>query len=279
MPAPTGEVSRVANALVERIVSGAYPPGLRIPPELALAQELGCGRSTLREALQHMAGLGLVASRRGSGITVLDFRREGSLALLPAYLRAGRFDVPLPALAAELLRTRRMLAVEAARLAATYAKPESLGRVRALAKQLQGLEGDPAAHAMTEIELFRELLCASTVWPAVWFANGFWDGVRAMHEQLAGAIALVPAGHATMIDTLLALVARGQAKRAAALVDGHFAKVDEALLVRIERLFGEHAAQTAAASGAERPRAVRAGRSATSTTGTGTGSTTRRSSR
>src|SRR5512143_3405417 len=109
MTTPTGEVQRLASALIGRIVSGAYPCGLRLPAAVELAGEFACGRSTVREALRHLADLGLVRSRRGSGAMVLDFRREGTPALLPWYLTAGRFDRPVGVLARELLGMRTLL--------------------------------------------------------------------------------------------------------------------------------------------------------------------------
>lgn len=235
MPAPTGEVLRVSNALLERIVAGVYPAGLRLPPEVALAGEMGCARGTLREALRHLSGLGLVSSRRGSGVLVLDFRREGTLALLPAYLAAGRFDVPLPALASELLGLRRMLAVEAARLAATHAEPRGLAAPRALAARLAALDGDPVAQTLCELEVYRELLLASRVWPMVWFANSFWQPVRAMHEQLALVVGRFPPVRPALLDELFALVERHEAERAVRLVQQHFERVDGQLLPALAR--------------------------------------------
>src|ERR1700761_6330916 len=118
-----GEVKRVVEALVARIVSGAYPAGLRLPAEADLASDFACGRSTIREALQHLGALGVVISRRGSGAMVKDFRREGTPALLPAYLASGQIDKPPLTVARELLHLRSLLAVEAVRLAAAHAGP------------------------------------------------------------------------------------------------------------------------------------------------------------
>src|ERR1700686_3427839 len=129
---PTGEVRRVADDILGRIMSGAYPAGLRLPAENDLAAGLSCGRSTVREALRHLAGLGVVASRRGSGAMVLDFRREGTPALLPWYVLAGRFDRPVGVLARELLGVRTQLAAQAVRLAARYAEPQAIAEARAI---------------------------------------------------------------------------------------------------------------------------------------------------
>src|SRR4051812_10359361 len=103
---PSGEVKRVADAVLAGILGGAYPSGLRLPAETELAASFRCGRSTVREALRHLSGLGVVKSRRGSGALVLDFRREGTPSLLPLYVLTGRFDRPVPALARELLGIR-----------------------------------------------------------------------------------------------------------------------------------------------------------------------------
>ncbi len=239
MASLTGEVKRVADELVRRIVGGEYPAGLRLPPEVALAGELGCSRPTLREALGHLSGMGLVESRRGSGVLVRDFRREGTLGLLPAYLEAGRFDVPLGSLARELLHTRALLAEEAARLAATYGRPETLGEARRLAGQLPGLVGDPVAHTRCELELFRALLVASSMWPTVWFANAFWAPLRSLHERLAPIAWYVPPRHEEMLGELFAAVDARDGARAAAVVRAHFRGVDERVLPQLDRALGE----------------------------------------
>src|SRR5580700_6496679 len=145
---PESEVRRVAHEVLGRIVSGAYPAGLRLPAENDLAGELACGRSTVREALRHLAGLGVVKSRRGSGALVLDFRREGTPALLPWYVLAGRFDRPV-----ELLELRTLLAAQAVRLAARYAEPPAIAEARAILARAPELAGDPVAHGRNELDL------------------------------------------------------------------------------------------------------------------------------
>jgi GntR family transcriptional regulator, transcriptional repressor for pyruvate dehydrogenase complex len=248
-------VLRVSNALLGRIVSGAYPAGLRLPPEVALSGELGCARGTLREALRHLAGLGVVKSRRGSGVMVLDFRREGTLSLLPAYLAEGRFDRPLEAVASELLYIRKMLAVEAARLSATHATPQLLAPAKKLAKKLPTLEGDTVAHTLCELEMYRELLHASQMWPVVWFANAFWEPLRQLHEQMTAAVGVVPPVHGPMLDTLFALIERHEAQRASDLVRAHFDAVDEQILPTLSALlsFTSATSATSGKSGASCP--------------------------
>lgn len=59
----TGE--QVADLLITAIAVGEFSPGERLPPERALIGQLGVSRSSVREALQRVAALGLVEVRRG----------------------------------------------------------------------------------------------------------------------------------------------------------------------------------------------------------------------
>jgi DNA-binding FadR family transcriptional regulator len=240
------EAKRVADEILGRIVRGAYPAGLRLPAETDLAETLSCGRSTVREALSHLASLGVVKSRRGSGAMVLDFRREGTPGLLPAYVLAGRFDRPAGVLARELLGLRTLLAVEAVRLAARYAEPAALVEARAILARAPGLAKDPAAHARNELDLFRALVIGSGIWPAVWLSNVFWPPMRELQDSLAGAVGKVPRDYQRQMTLLLDLIDEGEAARAAEHVRAWFERVDGLLVAELEQLLGAAAGDLAA---------------------------------
>ncbi|BAD41739.1 PLP-dependent aminotransferase family protein [Symbiobacterium thermophilum] len=55
----------------ERILSGALPPGTRLPPERTLARRLGVNRTTVVNAYRELAAEGLVEGRVGHGTVVL----------------------------------------------------------------------------------------------------------------------------------------------------------------------------------------------------------------
>lgn len=57
----------IARRLVEYLLSGQVTPGERIPSERQLAQDLGVGRSAVREAIKSLALLGLLEVRQGDG--------------------------------------------------------------------------------------------------------------------------------------------------------------------------------------------------------------------
>lgn len=231
---PNSEVRRVSDEILHRIVSGAYPAGLRLPSEADLGSQLVCGRSTVREALRHLTGLGVVRSRRGSGAMVLDFRREGTPALLPSYVLAGRFDRPAGALARELLGVRTLVALQAVRMAARYADAAGLAEARAILARAPTLEADRIAHALNELELFRALVCASGIWPAVWLANVFWAPMRELHGMLAGSVGAIAEGYQADMAHLLDLIEIRNEPAAEAHLGAFFARVDETLLRELE---------------------------------------------
>ncbi len=137
---------------------------------------------------------------------VLDFRREGTPALLPSYVLAGRFDRPAGALARELLGVRTLVALQAVRMAARYADAAGIAEARAILARAPALEADRVAHSQNELELFRALVCASGIWPAVWLANVFWAPMRELHGMLAGAVGAIAPGYQADMAHLLDLI-------------------------------------------------------------------------
>jgi DNA-binding GntR family transcriptional regulator len=93
---------RIADALADAVARGDYAVGSRLPTEFTLMRMFGASRFTIREALDDLRSRGLVASRRGSGTTVLR-----QTAAAPAFgetyrsidaFLAGAVEVPLQAL-------------------------------------------------------------------------------------------------------------------------------------------------------------------------------------
>jgi DNA-binding GntR family transcriptional regulator len=65
----------VVAVITERIESGEYPPGRRLPPEKDLAAELGVAYMTVRRAMGILRERGLVVTIWGLGTFVKDGRR------------------------------------------------------------------------------------------------------------------------------------------------------------------------------------------------------------
>jgi DNA-binding GntR family transcriptional regulator len=71
---------QVLSLFTTNIRGGTWPVGTRLKDEIALAEELGVSRGTLRRAVSEMARRGVVRRLRGRGTFVLTNRIEQPLA-------------------------------------------------------------------------------------------------------------------------------------------------------------------------------------------------------
>ncbi|WP_292698604.1 GntR family transcriptional regulator, partial [Microbacterium sp. 69-10] len=108
-----------AGALLERIQSGEWSLGAKLPGETTLAPQLGVGRSTVREAIRLLAGRGILDARQGSGVYLmaLDVAEEWEQVLRRADIVA-------------VIEARTAIEVEAAMLAAQRRTPADLRAIR-----------------------------------------------------------------------------------------------------------------------------------------------------
>jgi GntR family transcriptional repressor for pyruvate dehydrogenase complex len=119
------------NILLERI-AGELSPGDSLPSEAELCRQLGVSRSTVREVLRRLEARGLIATRHGVGIQVVDHTRQAatdSLRLMLARRDVGPRD---------MLEVRLILECQAAALAAQRATDDDIARIAAAIAALQG---------------------------------------------------------------------------------------------------------------------------------------------
>ncbi len=65
-------VQRVINCLTDAMISKELEPGDKIPTELELAESLGVGRNSIREAIKILVYLGVLEIRRAEGTFVCE---------------------------------------------------------------------------------------------------------------------------------------------------------------------------------------------------------------
>jgi GntR family histidine utilization transcriptional repressor len=88
----TPRYREIHDALREKIVTGAWPPGFKLPPEPELARSFDCARMTLGKALGALAERGFITRRRRAGTIVNAPRpQESVLAIhdIEAEIRAA----------------------------------------------------------------------------------------------------------------------------------------------------------------------------------------------
>src|SRR5699024_294874 len=111
--------------LRRQITTGAWVVGARIPIEPELAETLGVGRSTIREAVRSLASIGMLEALPGRGTFVRSSTPSSSV--LSEFLTAYTLE--------ELLSYRRALEVEAAQQAALHRTPEDVAALEAAVAQ------------------------------------------------------------------------------------------------------------------------------------------------
>jgi DNA-binding FadR family transcriptional regulator len=110
---------QTAEALLERIRSGEWALGAKLPAETTLGPQLGVGRSTVREAIRQLAGLGVLQTRQGAGVFVVSLEANDEWDLV---LRRAAITT--------VLEARISIESEAAALAAERRTPADIRRMR-----------------------------------------------------------------------------------------------------------------------------------------------------
>lgn len=105
--APLKPAGQAEQILIQKILSGEYPPNSNLPAERQLVEILGVTRPTLREVLQRLARNGWLEIHHGRSTRVREILSEGSLSLLGAATRVGPID---PSLIAGYQEIRILLA-------------------------------------------------------------------------------------------------------------------------------------------------------------------------
>ncbi|CAH1674124.1 histidine utilization repressor [Chelatococcus asaccharovorans] len=82
--AQTDSIHQRIRADIEgNIVSGAWPPGYRIPFEHELMQEYGCSRMTVNKVMSRLAEIGLIERRRRAGSFVARPQVQSAVLEIP----------------------------------------------------------------------------------------------------------------------------------------------------------------------------------------------------
>ncbi|GGT86866.1 FadR/GntR family transcriptional regulator [Streptomyces violascens] len=192
-------VEQATARLREQIVGEEWPVGTKLPGETSLAQLLGVGRSTVREALRALAGAGLVQARQGSGVFVIATKPKEDWS---TQLRR--------AAVADVYEVRMVMEVEAAQLAALRRTEEDLTAMKsALAGRRSALSGSNAEFVDADIALHAAVV-ASAHNPVL--TALFAEFVPALRQGLIDLVELLDlrtkepdhseAGHAALVDAI-----------------------------------------------------------------------------
>lgn len=142
---------RAAQALLDEITNGTWEVGDQLPGEMALAAELGVGRSTVREAIRQLVAKRVLTTRQGVGVFVTatdagdEWNRLAELAAI-----------------ADVVQVRVAIESRAAALAATHHDDTDVTAVTdALATRNAHATAAPAELAAVDIAFHRTVVAAA----------------------------------------------------------------------------------------------------------------------
>lgn len=170
-------VESVTGRVLAMLRNGGYRPGAKLPSERELCAQLVVGRSSIREALQALIGLGVIEAQAGRGYFARDVAGESALrAKVAAGLAESQSLI-------ELLEARLLLEPEIAALAAKNATPLDLaaldraqlrivsaarsGRAVYRAAAMFHVEFAKASHNAALVQMVRSLVSVMSYWGRV----------------------------------------------------------------------------------------------------------------
>jgi len=124
--------------------------GQRLPSERELAERLGIGRSSVREALKILEAVGLVETRVGDG-TYVTAQAGASFGRTIGFSLAAWGGTLI-----EIMDARQMIEVAAARVAAQRSTDDDLAALRAEVERMEAtIDSDPQAYLAADMNFHR----------------------------------------------------------------------------------------------------------------------------
>lgn len=215
-------VSMVSDDLLDRIISGEFPPGATLPGELELTAHHEVSRLTVREAVKTLEAQSVVRIERGRGTFV---NPVSSWASMEAVLRAASEGGNDAAASVQLIEVRRMLETGAAELAATRITPQEIAGLR---RHLTGMQG---AHDAADLGRFVEadlafhdviLHASGNVFLAVMFEP--LSRVLAARRAETSRVPEIQVNAIREHTAIVAALASGDAERSRIAMDNHMSQ-------------------------------------------------------
>lgn len=212
----------VARRLREAIVSGQFPLDAELPSEKDLCEQLGVGRSTVREALRILQAQGLLSGGDTVSTTRPRVSLERTLAsaahTMENALRLGR--VPL----ADLVALRVVIEGSIAAAAAAAHKRANFSGARAAiaAMKKRGIDVDTFREADLRFHRELALLAGNSAFTMVMgvlrsaISSHLGEALHEVRDR-ASTIAALTREH----EAILAAIERGNATRARELITRH----------------------------------------------------------
>lgn len=212
---PPSVYEAVQDALKTHIVEQGLRPGDMLEPEGRIAERLGVSRVSVREAVKALSSLGILESRRGSGVFVREFSFDAVLDALPYGLLTDlrRLD--------EVLEIRRLLEAGLIDRVVADLSPARLAELRTVVARMWSHVDDPDALAADDRAFHLALLADLGNETVLKLLDVFWRAFRTAVERVdlrTDDPARTIEDHAAIVEA----VAAGDAGAARAALERHY---------------------------------------------------------
>jgi GntR family transcriptional regulator, transcriptional repressor for pyruvate dehydrogenase complex len=227
----TNIAATIFRDLRSQILKGDLKPSERLPGERELAQKYGTNRNTLREAVRMLEHARLITVRHGQGVTVADFRKTGTMELLPAFLEKAGNTAEIASLLEDILPARLLVLEFATRLAARRADAGDIARLRDITELLIAAfeRRDVVVIAHGFQRWLDALIDAGHSVAVRWIANPFLDAYRDLLDRFPGLWMLEPSFPEHLRELVKTLEAADE-ERSIIVTRNYYHRVDTLLM-------------------------------------------------
>ena len=140
---------KVAEMMLETILSKRLNVGDRLPSERELGEQFGVSRTVVREAVRELVAKGVIEVRSGSGLRVAAVNASAVSESMSLFLRGGTLDFE------KVHEVRTLIEVHIAGLAAERAGPEDVDALRTVHDRMQAESAEVETAARDDLEFHR----------------------------------------------------------------------------------------------------------------------------
>jgi GntR family transcriptional repressor for pyruvate dehydrogenase complex len=146
---------KVAEMMLEPILSRKLQVGDRLPSERELGEQFNVSRTVVREAVRALVAKGVIEVRSGSGLRVTAVDAAAVSESMSLYLRGAPLDFE------KVHEVRTLFEVHIAGVAAERATAEDVARLRGVHERMQREAGDVESAARDDLEFHRMIARAT----------------------------------------------------------------------------------------------------------------------
>jgi len=214
-----------------QVLSGKLGAGERLPGERELAQRYQTNRNTLREAVRMLEQARLVTVRHGQGVTISDFKRTGTMELLPPFLEHSGDLTDVAHLLEDILPARLLVLEYATRLAVRRADRDDVARLRDITDLMIAAfeRGDLVVIAHGFQRWLDALIDSGHSIAVRWIANPFLDAYRELMDRFPALWVLEPTFPRHLRD-LITCIENGEEDKALDVLRTYYHRVDSGLM-------------------------------------------------